>query len=227
MTDAPSSGPRPGKSWWLPLALASLCLGPELVLQGADLGLWGSARWRPYAYAQGAFWAGLLHGWWPNYPAQPAVMFVTYVWLHAGVTHLAGNLLALLWLGPLVTARFGPAGCLAVWTAASLGGAAAFGLLTASPAPMVGASGALFGLAAAMIVSDARQATAGGTPRRTGAAMVVAQAAGLVLLNLVAWVAMRGHLAWETHLGGALAGALAAWALPGRRPERRTRAPRG
>jgi membrane associated rhomboid family serine protease len=182
--------------------LAAACALPELVLLGADWGLWGSARWRPLAYAQGAFWAGLLHGWWPNYPAQPALMFLTYAWLHAGALHLLGNLGALLWLGPDLARQLGARRFLALWGAGMLGGAAAFGLLATTPAPMVGASGALFGLAAAAAAQAARH-------WRHGLALM----AGLAALNLAAWLAAGGQLAWETHLGGMVAGgaAMAVW----------------
>jgi membrane associated rhomboid family serine protease len=184
----------PAAVWGLALA----CALPELMLLGADAGLWGSARWRPLAYAQGAFWAGLLQGWTPNYPGQPALMFLTYGWLHAGPAHLLGNLGALLWLGPGLARPLGAVRFLALWTAGMLGGGAAFGLMTASPAPMVGASGALFGLAAAAAVTAARS-------RRHGLMLM----AGLLALNLAAWLLAGGRLAWETHLGGMLAGAAA------------------
>lgn len=178
--------------------LAALCLLPELVLQGADWGLWGSARWRPLAYAQGAFWAGLLYGWLPNYPGQPVLMFLTYAWLHAGIGHLLGNLGALFWLAPDLAARLGPWRFLALWGAGMLGGAALFAALPTSAAPMVGASGALFGLAGAAAVMAARSWRQG-----------LLLALGLVALNLAAWVAAGGHLAWQAHLGGMLAGAAA------------------
>ncbi len=184
------------------LGLALLCAVPELLLLGADWGLWGSARWRPLAYQNGAFWAGLLHGWQPNYTAQPVTMFLSYAWLHAGPGHLAGNLLALVWLGPGVVARRGTAGLVIIWTAATLGGAVAFGLLTANPAPMVGASGALFGLAAAWTVAEVR----GGHGLRARAVRALGIVLLLVGLNAAAWALQGGHLAWETHLGGFLAG---------------------
>jgi rhomboid protease GluP len=38
----------------------------------------------------------------------------------------------------------------------------------------------------------------------------------LVVLNLILWFAMSGSLAWQTHLGGFLAGALVAWFMAGR-----------
>lgn len=178
------------------------CLLPEALLLGADLGLWGSASWRPLAYQNGAFWAGLLHGWRPNYAAQPVVMFASYGWLHAGPAHLLGNLAALVWLGPPAVARIGARGFVILWAASLLGGGLAFGLLTRSPAPMVGASGALFGLAGAWIVAEARRMPEARARRRRGLGLLLA----ILTLNAAAWALRGGHLAWETHLGGLAVG---------------------
>ncbi len=191
---------------WSVWVLATLCAIPELVLLGADWGIWGSARWRPLAYAQGAFWAGLLYGWTPNFRLQPVTMFVSHAWLHTGPLHLLGNLAALLWLGPQVTARRGNRGLILLWCLSALGGGVAFGLLTSSPAPMVGASGALFGLTADWVVAEGQRAKR--WPARTvrGLGLI----AVLLALNAVGWVLQGGYLAWETHLGGFLAGLLLA-----------------
>jgi membrane associated rhomboid family serine protease len=154
------------------------------------------------AYTQGAFWAGLLYGWTPNYPLQPVTMFFSHAWLHAGPGHLAGNMVALLWLGPQVAARRGNGGMLLFWCLSALGGGAAFGLLTSSPAPMVGASGALFGLAAELVVTEVRRASGFRAKMQRGLGLVTL----LFILNAVVWVIQGGQLAWETHLGGFLAG---------------------
>lgn len=213
--------PRPSPGMLALLVLAAALILPELVLSGADLGLWGSARWRSLAYAQGGFWTGLLHGWRPNYPLQPWVMFASYSFLHAGPSHLAGNVVALAWLVRLLRPPGGPrasAGLiLLVYFVAALAGAGMFGLLSRQPAPMVGASGALFGLMGAWLVREARGHLAGGQRPcrvllRLGLAAVL-----LVLLNLVMWWLQAGRLAWQTHLGGFLAGAGLAALLP-RRP---------
>lgn len=202
--DRPAPPPGSRRRAGLILLAAALAL-PELLLWGADLGLWGSARWRPMAYSWGAFWAGLLHGWQSNFPLQPWTMFLSYGALHAGPVHLAGNLAALAWLGPRVAERAGRAGFWQIWGAAWLGGAVAFGLLSRQAAPMVGASGALFGLAAALLVWEA-QARQG----RRRLAWALAAVLGLALLNLVDWALHGGRLAWQTHLGGVLAGAAVA-----------------
>lgn len=198
--------PRAGRIVLCILVLLMLCC--ELLLTGADLGLWGSARWRPLAYQHGAFWAGLLHGWRPNYALQPELMFFSYGFLHAGMAHMLGNITAVIVFGLMVIERTGVRGLLVVWCLALPGGAAGFGLLTASAAPMVGASGAIFGLVGALIVwhwQDERRRD----PRRA-ASWVLSALAGLVVINALMWLSMDGILAWETHLGGLIAGAVAA-----------------
>lgn len=190
--------------WVLILA----CTLPEAVLEAADAGLLGTRLWRIAAYESGAFWAGLLHGWQPDFLLQPELMFLTYSFLHAGPWHLIGNMLALCYLGPPAVARLGPWRFLALWTLSAIGGGIGFGLLSRSPAPMVGASGALFGLLGAWMVWDARSRRARGLPDRRPWIMIAA-----ILGNAALWWSKGGLLAWQTHLGGFLAGAAAAMAL--------------
>jgi len=201
------------------IALAVLVALPELVLILADIGLVGSARWRPLAWLYGGLWAGLLQGWRTNFPGQLVTMFATHAFLHAGPGHMIGNLGALLAVGPPVLARFGTRGFLAVYAAAILGGGVTFGLLSASPAPMVGASGAIFGLVGAWTwMQGADHGRAGAGPGVVAARML-GITAGLALLNLVMWLLAEGVLAWETHLGGYLAGlGLAALLAPAPQP---------
>lgn len=184
------------------LGLIGLCSGVELILIAADYGLIGTPRWRGLAYQNGAFWAGLLYNWRPNYDAQPWLMFVTYAFLHSGFGHLLGNMLSLFFLGHIAQDRVGQRGLAALFAISSIGGAVAFAALSSSPQPMVGASGALFGLAGAWQYwewVDRRRAG-----RRTWP--VWRMVLGLVLLNVVLWVWRDGLLAWETHLGGFIAG---------------------
>ena len=194
--------------------VAVLCLivvnvSIELALAGADAGWWGSPAWRSIAYHNGAFWAGLLDNWRPNYRAQPVAMFVTYAFLHAGLGHLAGNMLILWLLGALVAHRAGQRGFLAVYLVSAILGAAAFALLGPGSQPMVGASGALFGLAGAWKAWEFRDLRA--TGRSTWP--VWRDLVVLAVLNLAFWYLLGGVLAWQAHLGGFLGGALAAVVL--------------
>ncbi|MCV2881850.1 rhomboid family intramembrane serine protease [Actibacterium sp. XHP0104] len=200
------------------LVIAALCILIELALVGADLNLWGARWWRPWLYQHAAFWRGLLvEGWRPNYPAQPFAMFVTYAFLHAGWAHLTVNMLTLLSLGKEIITRGGGRRFGAIYVASMLTGGVGFALFSDAIQPMVGASGALFGLAGAWIIWDFRNALDQRLDRRqviTGLLMPVGL---LVVLNVVMYFATGGMLAWETHLGGFVGGALVAlplWARP-------------
>jgi rhomboid protease GluP len=144
----PLSYPNKRRPWGV-IFLIMLSILPELALQGADWGLWGSARWRPLTYQNGAFWGGLLRGWRPNYEVQPYTMFVTYAFLHAGMGHLIFNMITLFSLGYAITLLAGLSHMLLIYGASMLGGAIGFGLLGTVVQPMVGASGAVFGLGGA------------------------------------------------------------------------------
>lgn len=184
------------------------------MLQGADLGLWGTPQWRNLAYGAFGFWPGLLQGWPPAYPLQPAAMFVTHGFLHVGLWHLAVNLIALWSLGPALIARAGQAAFLWLYLASLLGGALGFARLSQTPLPMVGASGALFGLMGAMLVWTLRDR------RRRGQSLgpVWLGLATLGGLNLMLWALAGDGMAWQTHLGGFLAGLAGALWLDRRPP---------
>ena len=199
------------------LGIIGICVLVEAVLQGADHELWGSRRWRGLAYQNGGFWRGLLDNWRPNYAAQPFTMFASYGFLHGGFWHVTVNMITLASLGRPVIERVGPSRFAMIYVLSLLGGAAGFAMLSSAAQPMVGASGALFGLVGALTSWDvidrrAAQVNLGPTLKIVGL---------LVLLNLVMYWAMAGRLAWEAHLGGFLAGCAAGWWLRERAPAAR------
>ncbi len=184
------------------VVLLLACLLPEIVLSGADFGFWGSPRWRQTAVEYAGFWPGLLGTWRPNYPGQSVLMFASYGFLHAGLAHFAVNMLTLLSLGRPVAQRIGQARFLVLYLVSIVGGAAGFAALSASVMPMVGASGALFGLLGAILAWEFRDRL----HSRAGLWPVLRSVGILVALNLVLWWAMHGLLAWQAHLGGFVAG---------------------
>ena len=184
------------------LVLFLACLLPEIVLSGADYGLWGDPGWRLWAWQHGGFWTGLLGNWRPNYAAQPWLMFLTYGFLHGGVIHFGVNMLTLFSLAPPLVERMGQGRFLLLYMASMIGGGLGFALLSQSPQPMVGASGALFGLAGAVMALSWQYLRARGESLRP----VIRSLLWLAGLNLVLWWAMSGMLAWETHLGGFVVG---------------------
>ena len=206
--DDPGSGdPAAGRpslppGWTILAGITAICVAIEAALSLADFGAFESVRLRARAYEYGGFWPGLLKDWGPNYPLQPYAMFVTYAFLHGGLLHLAVNMATLWSLGSVILRRVGRVKFVLLYAATALGGAAGFGLLAASLRPMVGASGALFGLAGAILAWDYVDRF-----HLRAQLWPVARAVGLLfLLNIVLWYAMDGQLAWETHLGGFLTG---------------------
>jgi len=191
------------------VTLIVACVLVEAVLVLSDLGFIGRGRLRLQAYEYAGFWSGLLGRWQPNYPLQPYTMFLTYAFLHGGVMHLAVNMITLWSLGRAIIGRVGSRRFLALYFLSVLGGAVAYGALAPSLSPMVGASGGLFGLVGGVLAwnyIDLFSSDRGLWPVARAALMLIG-------LNLVLWYVMSGHLAWQTHLGGFIAGWIAALLL--------------
>ncbi|RYH09992.1 rhomboid family intramembrane serine protease [Tropicimonas sp. IMCC6043] len=190
-----------------------LCVAIELPLQLSDHGLLFGPGLRGRIYDSGAFWPGLLGDWQPNYPLQPELMFITYGFLHGGLAHLAFNMVTLLSLGRIVLRRAGTSGFTVIYFASMIFGAALYAVLSEGSQAMVGASGALFGLAGAILLWLWRaQPTLAASLRATWRIY-----AFLILYNVVMYYALAGGLAWQTHLGGFLAGWVVAWMFETRR----------
>lgn len=201
--------PAPDRHAPVILWIAALCAVPEVLLTLLGTPLFGLQDLRRVAIMLGAFWPGLLGDWQPVFPGQRAVMFFSYAFLHAGFLHLLFNMLMVLHLGREAVMRLGQAGFLLLYMLSAAGGAAGFALLSASPGPMVGASGAVFGLFGATQFWDFQRRRAARASLRPFWQLM----AGLILMNLVLVVMVGGMLAWQAHLGGYIAGFAIAWAV--------------
>ena len=201
------------------LGLIGLNTAVELVLTASDAGLI-VPHLRNIAYRNGAFWLAMLHGGQPMYHGQPEAMFLTYAFLHGGLIHLAVNMVALFSFGAVIVQRIGQKRFLVAYALCAIGGGLGFALFSDNRLPMVGASGALFGLLGIWVCWDYLDRRHYGDPLWVTARALVF----LVLYNLVFWVLLSGNLAWETHLGGFVAGwLLAVWWGRGVLPESRSR----
>ncbi|WP_193139897.1 MULTISPECIES: rhomboid family intramembrane serine protease [unclassified Meridianimarinicoccus] len=209
--------------WGMPISLLAimvLTILIEAALTAGDHNLILGTATRGFAYLLGAFHNSLLHGAREVFPGQSVSMFITYAFIHGGPVHLIVNMVALASFGMVIVQRIGQKRFLVAYLLCAIGGAAGFGLLSNSPAPMVGASGALFGLVGIWVCWDYLDRRHYGDPLWVTLRALVF----LVLYNLVFFLLLHGSLAWETHLGGFVTGWLLAiyW---GRRvlPESRRR----
>ena len=199
LPDAETAAPR-----WpaVLIVLVALCCAIEAVLVLGDMGVFGGLSPRRTAYDWAGFWPGLLQGWRPNYAAQPYAMFLSYAFLHGDLLHLGMNMVTLWTLGVAVIDRIGSWRFTVLYLGTAVGGAAGYGLLADTVRPMVGASGALFGIAGALLAwayVDRFTARVGLWPVAQGAALLIG-------INIAMYWALDGQLAWQTHLGGFLTG---------------------
>ena len=77
---------------------------------------------------------------------------ITSGFLHANLLHIAPNMLSLVFVGPALERMIGPLALPAVYLLSLLGGSAAVYAFGSIGLPVVGASGALFGLFGACLV---------------------------------------------------------------------------
>ena len=130
----------------------------------------------------------------------------TAMFLHAGPDHLIGNLIAFYVVGMACEHAFGTVRTSLVYLGSGVTGAALS--LAASPGPSVGASGAIFGVLGAVIVT---------LYRHQRHFYVRDKRIGVVLAAWAAWQLVTGFMTPYidnfAHLGGLLGGAMAALVL--------------
>jgi membrane associated rhomboid family serine protease len=153
------------------------------VVQGAGLNTPGGSLFNKFILfgpfvAQGDWWR-----------------LITSAFLHASLLHIGFNMLALWWFGTPVEEYLGRARYLLLYVVSGLAGAA--GALIQSPTtPVVGASGAIFGILGAMLVIEYQA-----TGRLGGNAMT------LIVLNLGIGLFIS-NISLGGHIGGLIGGIL-------------------
>ncbi|MBX3100787.1 MAG: rhomboid family intramembrane serine protease [Salinibacterium sp.] len=121
---------------------------------------------------------------------------ITSLFVHdqGSLLHIGLNMLSLFIFGPLLEKAVGHWKFLALYLISGFGGSVAV-LVLAPTTPVLGASGAIFGLLGAFFVI---QRKFGGNT--TGLMIIIG-------LNLVAGFVPGTNIAWQAHLGGLIAGA--------------------
>ncbi|MFE3633456.1 rhomboid family intramembrane serine protease [Streptomyces cellostaticus] len=159
----------------------------------------------------------VLIGQWPPKPYQPTMgvaegeyyRFVTSMFTHQEIWHIAFNMLSLWWIGGPLEAALGRARYLALYFVSGLAGGALTYLLEGPSTASLGASGAIFGLFGATAV----------LMRRLNYDMrpVIA----LLVINLIITFGW-GSIAWQAHIGGLVAGVVTGYAMVHAPRERRS-----
>ena len=143
-----------------------------------------------------------------DYGMQPATIalqgewwrLLTAAFLHAGLLHIAFNMYVLCSLGPTLESLFGHVRFLILYLVSALGGSIASYAFSPPNILGVGASGAVFGLMAALLVVGKKHERD------------VTQVLVLLAINLVIGFLAPG-IDWRAHIGGALTGAAVAAAM--------------
>lgn len=148
---------------------------------------------------------------------------VTAIFAHAGWLHIASNLYSYVAIAPWVIARFG-GGAKAVapfhlfFLLCGIAGNLVFWAIHQhGEVPALGASGAIYGVAAAVMRLDPRQHALTPVVSRqtlnmiwffiwTNALVIVLYGGPVMLLQLVQGQQLQLPIAWEAHLGGFVAG---------------------
>ncbi|MGV9419483.1 rhomboid family intramembrane serine protease [Streptomyces sp. NPDC003674] len=159
----------------------------------------------------------VLIGEWPPKPYHATMgvadgeyyRFVTSMFTHQAIWHIAFNMLSLWWIGGPLEAALGRARYLALYFVSGLAGGALTYLLEGPSTASLGASGAIFGLFGATAV----------LMRRLNYDMrpVIA----LLVINLIITFGWGG-IAWQAHIGGLVAGVVTGYAMVHAPRERRS-----
>ena len=122
---------------------ALFSLGAKGIIGGPQAIGWRLGAIQGYAFSAEIFQWMLANGRWP---VEHLARFVTYPFIHGNFTHALFAGVMLLALGKFVGEVFRGWAVLAVFFGASIGGAAVYGLLAASPIPLLGAFPGVYGL---------------------------------------------------------------------------------
>ncbi|MGB1215607.1 MAG: rhomboid family intramembrane serine protease [Pikeienuella sp.] len=212
MTNARQDGPLPFV--W---AIVAVFCAAHLIMWLMAAGYIGSLEIYREIYVTYAFWDILFEAWWHGEDVPLDILvpsFVTYSFIHSSVLHLAMNSVIFLALGGAILRAVGTLRFLVIFVGTAAAGSATFGVLAEAQGPLLGASGVIFGFFGVLKQWEWRYIAITGTPANRFWGTI----AGLVLINVALALipvlsgnpgAGFGLIAWQTHLGGFIAG----WAL--------------
>ena len=189
--------------------MIAVMIGFEVMFSAADAG-WlpeSMGRWQVYLHL--AFFDLDFEYMRAGNPVELAFIWplLTHAFLHGGWLHLAMNGAAFLGLGHVLVQMIGIGRFLVIFVVTAVAGALTFGLIADTNGPLVGASGAIFGMLAVLTAWQERTLRLA----RLSRSAIWRRIGALVFLNAALAFGLGGLLAWQAHLGGWVAG----WLLAG------------
>lgn len=135
--------------------------------------------------------------------------FISYMFLHSGIEHLAGNMVCLFLFGYAVEKKLGSLRTMIIYFASGIGAGIGSTFISHAINPdrvrfCVGASGAVFGVMCAYIFVD---------KMRNGKAKQSDMISSIALVVVYAVISMRGNVDIYGHIFGAIIGGICAFAL--------------
>jgi rhomboid family protein len=211
----------------------TILIAGNIAIFGLELWLVGAPRWAWLALVP----ARISHLHWTQPVAAAAALFtlVSSLFLHAGVLHIAGNMLYLLVFGPAVEGRLGHLRFIGFYLAAGIMASLAMvAMAPQSPVPVIGASGAIAGVLGGYFVLY----PGGRISTVLPSSFMLQRVEVPAIVYLLIWFGLQlylgissgpsgpllGGVAWWAHVGGFLFGVAAA-PLTARKPVKRRRAP--
>jgi rhomboid protease GluP len=167
-----------GQGYGYPLNVGFVIQPSEVLAQGALV---------PAAVAQGQVW-----------------LLLSSMFLHSGFIHLALNMLSLYFLGSFAEQAFGKSRFLALYLSSGLAGGLAYLYFGAYESPVVGASGAIFGLLGGVLGYSLRRGTF------SWQNPLIRQLLILTALNLYVGFSVP-NISNTAHIGGLVGGAAFGW----------------
>jgi membrane associated rhomboid family serine protease len=131
--------------------------------------------------------------WFPGVSDGAPWQLITSAFTHVDVWHIGFNMLALWFLGPQLEMAIGRARFLALYLLSALAGSAMVYWLAGETTITLGASGAIYGLMAALLILAFKVG---------GQVQVI-----LIWLGINVVLTITGGFSWQGHLGGFLGGA--------------------
>ncbi|MFC4216859.1 rhomboid family intramembrane serine protease [Pseudophaeobacter arcticus] len=122
---------------------AAFSLGMRGIIGGPEAIGWRLSAMQSYAFSSEIFWWMVETGQWP---VEHLIRFLSYSFVHGGVTHALFVCVFVLAMGKMVGEVMGDLAMVIIFMLSAIGGAVGYAVLIDSPVPLIGGFPAVYGL---------------------------------------------------------------------------------